>query len=637
MANKDKFGLPPEKTKQMLADMQNAAGQFENLVSSGEFKDLTSGALEEVKNQMINSNVMQNLATRVAESNSPFSKTESGATLESEAVHLLSSADVILNEEYMKKIPLMKPDEDVDSAIKGMQIVSDNLTKSINKALSSQGSYIDAVSRPPTDLDGLVSSASDMMAGYQKIINNKMMEFNTQTLQSELSKTVGQLPMAERFKFGDLSQMMGADILKGYNGITNKGAGLLKSILTKALTKGSGSTSLKGLVEKAQQQASIPIPPSRVDVNPNGTVTISPGITTVTYPKVPMCAAEEFVGEMISLHKEDIQNMNNNILNNLNSYIGDVRDQLGELDQKTKPRWRDATGEGGVISITDEEAWDYVRGGSAYITQNNVGTAFTGNVRPGITTTGSGTGSGLTVDITVTFGGASSDHVTITSGGTGYSDASNVSTTSSGNGSGCTVDTTTIGGAVSAISINSAGSGYKDGEVLTVAGGSAGTFTLDKVSGAIDGGGIVVNQRGSGYLVGDLLYVIGGNNDATFTVVQINDPGDVPPDKQGNDGKGASLKDKLSMLGGIQSSLASALNFKNIVSNVFPFELPATPAMTDLYNFGTGGSSLPDSQIPSPKGIADVAMNKVSDIVPDSAKPFVGPLKDAADVIIKND
>ena len=96
------------------------------------------------------------------------------------------------------------------------------------------------------------------------------------------------------------------------------------------------------------------------------------------------------------------------------------------------------------------------------------------------------------MDITVTFGGASSDHVTITSGGTGYSDASNVSTTSSGNGSGCTVDTTTIGGAVSAISINSAGSGYKDGEVLTVAGGSAGTFTLDKVSGAIDGGGIVV-------------------------------------------------------------------------------------------------------------------------------------------------
>ena len=665
--NLDNSGLPLKKTEEQLADISNALSQFEGMRAGGALKGLNGGQIQDLKENLVKSQVLQGLANRVANANSPGSDAKPGATQESEAIHQTSSADVKLNENYIKEFPIAKPDDLVNSAMKAIQIETNNLTKDLNKMISSFGSYIDAVSGPPKDLSSLLGGSADSISGFQKIINDQMMEFNQKKLNSELTKVVAALPLSERSKFGDIKSKLSAQILKGFNKVSDKQGGLLKGILSKALAKGlakslgrggsgggsgSGETGggaaaftippLEELVEEAKQKAAISQPAIQTTINSDGTVTISPGIATVTYPRVPMCAAEDIIGEVLSASREDINEMNNGILENLNGYLGDVKGQLDEIDQLIKPTARDGSKDGGVISITDAEVENFTRGGSGYVTKNNVGTAFTGSVMPGITTTGTGTGSGLTVNIVVSTGGGTSDFITLTAGGSGYAGiGTNVSTSSSGDGTGCTVNYTGSAGAVTGININSAGSGYKSGEVLTISGGGANaTFILDKVAGAVDANGITVNKKGSGYRVGDILYVIGGNNQATFTVTQVVDPGNAiknevtspssgPLSPPGSPGGPPSLASGLAGLGNIQSSLASALNFKNMISNVFPFELPPIKAVSDFYTFATGSGSLPDKQLPSVKNLADKAIGSVpSDVVPTPKLPMVGPRKD---------
>lgn len=67
---------------------------------------------------------------------------------------------------------------------------------------------------------------------------------------------------------------------------------------------------------------------------------------------------------------------------------------------------------------------------------------------------------------------------TIISGGTGYSNSTNVATTG-GSGTGATVDITVSAGIIITIAINTAGSGYKENETLTVTtGGGDATFKI---------------------------------------------------------------------------------------------------------------------------------------------------------------
>lgn len=62
-------------------------------------------------------------------------------------------------------------------------------------------------------------------------------------------------------------------------------------------------------------------------------------------------------------------------------------------------------------------------------------------------------------------------------GGSGYTAATGVATTG-GSGSGLTVDTTVSSGAITAIAINATGSGYEVDDTITVSGGTGGTFDI---------------------------------------------------------------------------------------------------------------------------------------------------------------
>ena len=137
----------------------------------------------------------------------------------------------------------------------------------------------------------------------------------------------------------------------------------------------------------------------------------------------------------------------------------------------------------------------------------------------GVATTG-GSGSGLTVDITVTNG------VPLTllggAGGSSYVTATGVATTTSGSGTGLTVDIVADGGSITSIAINAPGTGYAVGDTITVSGGgNDGGGTIGTVRGGV--ATVAVNAAGSGYVSGDEITISGGGADATVDVATVTD------------------------------------------------------------------------------------------------------------------
>ena len=135
------------------------------------------------------------------------------------------------------------------------------------------------------------------------------------------------------------------------------------------------------------------------------------------------------------------------------------------------------------------------------------------------------------------------------------------------------------------------------------------SFEIDTVTGPVEAGSIVIADPGSRYSVGDVCTINAGNQDATFTITGVNDPGAVQPPipAPGQRGAPQKMSDMLSNIGNVTSSLTSALNFKNIMSNVFPFELPPIQAISDYYTLARGGGGQPDQNLPSNKAVADRA------------------------------
>jgi len=113
--------------------------------------------------------------------------------------------------------------------------------------------------------------------------------------------------------------------------------------------------------------------------------------------------------------------------------------------------------------------------------------------------------------------------VTISAGGTGYTGATGVATTTTGDGTGLTVNTTDTGGVVTAVAINAAGSGYKLGDTITIAGGGGNaTLTVDGVKSLLPVAADAVLFKG--VAAGDVLpvkvdYVLATDTDPTSVIV----------------------------------------------------------------------------------------------------------------------
>ena len=710
----DKYGFPQGfQTPAMLKDIENATKQVQNLQDQWTKDGFGVGEIEEFANSFIGDEAKKGLISRVAAANSPENRAEGLATLEGEAVHIISAAQVQLEKAFQEKIPLFKPDDEVQSAIKGMQITIDNMSAKMNDSLQSLGNFADAAVMPPMDMESMMKDAAEINSKYMKVVFDKMNEFTNKKLNSELSKDVAAMPASKRSMFADMKQVLNQDTLKQFSGISDGIGGMMEGVLGKTLN-------LDSLKEQAMSMVNNPITPSAsgfmknwipgmsvkkgekikfrnnvftvgksgktgttlpnttVESQDNGNVSLtfdsyatgdSAEDTTLygdvrTHPRVPICYAENIMAQAIAGNKGAIDEANNNIIKSMNAFIEDMSAELGEMEQKSKPRARDASNDGKVVTISDEEGLGDDQGGSFYVTMVDAGTTSTGNVRNrgvGIASTAQGPGSGLTVDIVVTEGGATGTtdgetYIKLLTGGSGYNDGATPvpsttgtntnQNTTGGSGTGCKANITYASGVGTKVTITECqgGTGYKKDDILTITGANGGsgcTFQIIKPRGRIDQFGITINKPGHGYEMGEFVTVdretyCSTAPDATFTVSQTTNPGpkSIEAPKSGK-GKPQSLGSIMSKLGGLGGSLSSALNFKNVVGNVFPFELPPNPPVADFFTLAKGGGGLPDGQLPSINSLAQGAIGDSFNLdglnIP-TELPFALPSKDMPDI-----
>lgn len=136
----------------------------------------------------------------------------------------------------------------------------------------------------------------------------------------------------------------------------------------------------------------------------------------------------------------------------------------------------------------------------------------------GVSPTG-GSGSGLTIDTTVSIGSIVT--ISASAGGSSYVTQNALGLTG-GTGTGATANVVAVGGSLTSIAIANAGTGFTVGDVLTVdAGDNNATLTVSAVEGGVVSA--VVDSPGSGYVVGDTLTIPGGGGDATFEIDAVAD------------------------------------------------------------------------------------------------------------------
>jgi len=291
----NEYGLRSDKslTSTQLADAQSARAEADQKGLTGAERD-----------NYVQQKVALGIKNRCREASSPASLSRPGATKEStNAVHQTSAGDRKRQDKYQERIPLLKPDDKVGSAIKAIQTVLDNLLQEIAKYLNALKCYADAVSSIVKEIMSLISKAACIIAKYMKIIFDKIMEYVLKLLNKELTKIVSAMPSSMRHMIADIKEIITELILCLYNKITQGLCGLIESLLLAALQP-----------EKIEQQARQ----STNDKRKN--------------PYVPMCYAEEIVGQAISFSKNDITEANNTLINNVNTFLDDIQGQISGVN-----------------------------------------------------------------------------------------------------------------------------------------------------------------------------------------------------------------------------------------------------------------------------------------------------------------
>jgi|APGre2960657373_1045057.scaffolds.fasta_scaffold02025_3 hypothetical protein len=287
----NKYGLRSDKalTSSQLADAQNARAEAEKKGLTGTERD-----------DYIQRKVAQGIKNRCREASSSASLSQPGATKEStNAVHQTSAGDRKREDKYQEKIPLMKPDDKVGSAIKCIQTVLDNLMQQIAKYLNALKCYADAASLIISKIINLISKAACIIAKYMKIIFDKIMEYVLKLLNKELTKVVSAIPSSMRNMFADIKETITELILCLYNKITQGLCALIESLLLAVLKP-----------DQLEQQARDSMSDQR------------------KVATVPVCYAEEIVGQVISSNKDQITEANNTILDNINTFLDDIQNQI---------------------------------------------------------------------------------------------------------------------------------------------------------------------------------------------------------------------------------------------------------------------------------------------------------------------
>ena len=308
----NKYGLRPDitPTRAQFADAQAARQEAER-------KGLSFAETED----LVLRRVAEGIKRRKDEHNSPTTPPAAAAHRESPDVQQITAADVKRQDEYEKKTALAKPDDFIQSTIKAIQVVIDNLSESVDKHLHSIQSYTDAVSDVGTSLEDIMHKAACELTKYMKPIFDKVMEFILKQLNIVLSEVVAALPTSLRNNFGDLKEIITQQITGMYNEMTGGLCDQIKAVLSESLNP--KSTNDKGqpatvfdLAREAQDLANN---------NPQGFKEFR------TKPQVTVCQAETLTATLLSKNKKKIDKANTNVIRNINSYIEGIQNQMGSI------------------------------------------------------------------------------------------------------------------------------------------------------------------------------------------------------------------------------------------------------------------------------------------------------------------
>jgi len=243
----------------------------------------------------------------------PGAKPAPGATLENEAVHQITAGDVKRSDKCDEKIVLMKanPDEFVQSSLKGIQTVIENLTVKVDKYLQAIQSYVDAVSisKNIASLKQLIQSAAEEMTKYMKVIMDKVMEYAMKILNQAMNKVVAALPSAFRYQMSDMKEVLTELCLCLYGKLSSGLFELIAGALTDALNPDQ-------LEKDANDRAN------------NGEDENGGRLGDRTNPQVPICYSEDIVSSVLAGKRGAIDNANNNLIENMNAYMEDISNML---------------------------------------------------------------------------------------------------------------------------------------------------------------------------------------------------------------------------------------------------------------------------------------------------------------------
>ena len=241
----------------------------------------------------------------------PGAKPAPGAQLENEGVHQITAGDVKRSNKCDEKIALMKPDpeEVVQSALKGIQTVIENLTAKIDQYLQAIQSYVDAVSSTINNIEKVIKDAACEMAKYMKVIFDKIMEYCIKIFNQGMNAVVAALPSSLRYQFSDMKETLTELILCLYNKLMDGMCDKIAGALTDAINPSQ-------LEKDANDRA-------KNGVDDNGKTP-----EDETNPQVPICYSEDIVSSVLAGSKGEIDAANNNVLDNMNAYLEDTSNML---------------------------------------------------------------------------------------------------------------------------------------------------------------------------------------------------------------------------------------------------------------------------------------------------------------------
>ena len=320
----NKFGLRPDQP------LSSVPGGLEAAQAAREKARAQGKSVQEVENAAMAA-VANVVGNREAQQTAPTAPFRKGAQRESPDVQNITAGDVKEQDLAEEKTVMPIPDDPVQSAMKAIQTIIDNISQKMDKYLNAIQSYVDTVSNTMSGgLEDMICKGAMQAAKYMKVLMDKIMEFVLKQLNSVMTKVVASMPSSFRNQMGDLKEKLNEMILGMYNQMIGGLGDQLCATLMDALQPAAREQEARDFA--AQQTSGGG--QSGIDPNTGNAIGIGDRRNNGkfrTAPKVPACYAESVASTVISKNKEQIEQANTNVVRSLNMYLDGVQAEMDSV------------------------------------------------------------------------------------------------------------------------------------------------------------------------------------------------------------------------------------------------------------------------------------------------------------------